>query len=90
MRDRKVKLKKLEDVSIETDEGTIKLTDFSMNKLQSTMTAEIPEELAEKLYNNYEMILVGTDSKGNQVQYELSNDSGDRKVKLKLREIIFA
>ena len=33
--------KKLEDVSIETDEGTIKLTDFSMNKLQSTMTAEI-------------------------------------------------
>ena len=71
--------KKLEDVSIETDEGTIKLTDFSMNKLQSTMTAEIPEELAEKLYNNYEMILVGTDSKGNQVQYELSNESGDGK-----------
>lgn len=50
-----------------------------MNKLQSTMTAEIPEELAEKLYNNYEMILVGTDSKGNQVQYELSNESGDGK-----------
>lgn len=47
------------------------------------MTAEIPEELAEKLaeklYNNYEMILVGTDSKGNQVQYELSNESGDGK-----------
>ena len=71
--------KKLEDISIKTEEGTVKLTDFSMNKLQSTMTAEIPEELAEKLYNNYEMILVGTDSKGNQVQYELSNESGDGK-----------
>lgn len=69
--------KKLEDISIETDEGTIKLTDFSMNKLQSTITAEIPEELQEKLYNNYEMILHGTDSKGNQVQYELSHEPGD-------------
>ena len=71
--------KKLEDVSVKTEEGTVKLTDFSMNKLQSIITAEIPEELAEKLYNNYEMILVGTDSKGNQVQYELSNESGDGK-----------
>ena len=48
-----------------------------MNKLQSTITAEIPEELQEKLYNNYEMTLHGTDSKGNQVQYELSHESGD-------------
>ena len=71
--------KKLEDVSVKTEEGTVKLTDFSMNKLQSIIKAEIPEELAEKLYNNYEMILVGTDSKGNQVQYELSNESGDGK-----------
>ena len=81
--------KKLEDVSIETDEGTIKLTDFSMNKLQSTMTAEIPEELAEKLYNNYEMILVGTDSKGNQVQYELllpDIDSDGLELQLYARE----
>ena len=37
--------KKLEDVSVKTEEGTVKLTDFSMNKLQSIITAEIPEEL---------------------------------------------
>ena len=48
--------KKLEDVSVKTEEGTVKLTDFSMNKLQSIITAEIPEELEEKLYNGNEMI----------------------------------
>ena len=62
--------KKLEDVSVKTEEGTVKLTDFSMNKLQSIIKAEIPEELEEKLYNGNEMMLMGTDSKGNQVQYE--------------------
>ena len=71
--------KKLEDVSVKTEEGTVKLTDFSMNKLQSIIKAEIPEELEEKLYNGNEMMLMGTDSKGNQVQYELSNKSGDGK-----------
>ena len=71
--------KKLEDISIKTEEGTVKLTDFSMNKLQSIIAAEIPEELEEKLYKGNEMMLMGTDSKGNQVQYELSNESGDGK-----------
>ena len=71
--------KKLEDISIKTEEGTVKLTDFSMNKLQSIITAEIPEELEEKLYNGNEMMLMGTDSKGNQVQYELRSNSADGK-----------
>ena len=71
--------KKLEDVSVKTEEGTVKLTDFSMNKLQSKITAEIPEELEEKLYNGNEMMLMGTDSKGNQVQYELRSNSADGK-----------
>ncbi len=72
--------KKLEDVSVKTEEGTVKLTDFSMNKLQSIIKAEIPEELEEKLYNGNEMMLMGTDSKGNQVQYELrSNSAADGK-----------
>ena len=71
--------KKLEDVSVKTEEGTVKLTDFSMNKLQSIITAEIPEELEEKLYNGNEMMLMGTDSKGNQVQYELRSNSADGK-----------
>ena len=57
--------KKLEDISIKTEEGTVKLTDFSMNKLQSIIAAEIPEELEEKLYN--------------QVQYELRSNSADGK-----------
>ena len=71
--------KKLEDVSVKTEEGTVKLTDFSMNKLQSIIKAEIPEELEEKLYNGNEMMLMGTDSKGNQVQYELCSNSADGK-----------
>lgn len=71
--------KKLEDVSVKTEEGTVKLTDFSMNKLQSIIKAEIPEELEEKLYNGNEMMLMGTDSKGNQVQYELRSNSADGK-----------
>ena len=73
--------KKLEDVSVKTEEGTVKLTDFSMNKLQSIIKAEIPEELEEKLYNGNEMMLMGTDSKGNQIQYELrSNSAADGKT----------
>ena len=71
--------KKLEDVSVKTEEGTVKLTDFSMNKLQSIIKAEIPKELEEKLYNGNEMMLMGTDSKGNQVQYELRSNSADGK-----------
>lgn len=60
--------RKLENVSIDTGNGVVKLTDFSVNKLQSTIQAEVPAEL----YQNYELELRGTDSKGNQVQYELS------------------
>ena len=75
-------IKKLEDVSVKTEEGTVKLTDFSVNKLQSIITAEIPEELEEKLYNGNEMMLMGTDSKGNQVQYELRSNSADGKISM--------
>lgn len=60
--------KKLENVSIETEEGTVKLLNFSMNKLQSRILAEIPDELYEK----YELELHGVDSKGNLVRYELN------------------
>lgn len=60
--------KELTDTAIETGEGTVKLTKISMNKLQSSITAEIPDEL----YGKYEMELLGTDSKGNPVRYELS------------------
>lgn len=65
--------KKLDDISIETEEGTVKLTDFSMNGLQSTILAEVPEEL----YRNYEVELRGTDSKGNMIRYELNSGSDD-------------
>ncbi|MEI3412191.1 MAG: hypothetical protein V8Q57_02450 [Blautia sp.] len=65
--------KKLEDVSIDTGKGIVKLTDYSVNKFQSTLQAEIPAEL----YQNYELELRGTDSKGNQVQYELSGTFED-------------
>ena len=65
--------KKLSDVSFETEEGTVKLTDFSMNGLQSTILAEVPEEL----YQNYEIELRGTDSKGNMIRYELNSGSDD-------------
>lgn len=60
--------KKLENISIETREGTVKLTDFFMNKLQSSITAEIPDEL----YGKYDLELLGTDSKGNLLRYELN------------------
>ena len=65
--------KELDDISIETDEGTVKLTDISMNKLQSTILAEVPVELRQ----NYELSLQGTDSKGNQIQYELNGSPED-------------
>ena len=59
--------KKAEDVSVKNRRRNCKINDFSMNKLQSIITAEIPEELEEKLYNGNEMMLIGTDSKGNRI-----------------------
>ena len=71
--------KELENVSIDTEKGVVKLTDFSVNKLQSTIQAEVPSEL----YQNYELELRGTDSKGNQVQYELSGTFEDEHLSFK-------
>lgn len=62
--------KKLDNLSIETEKGTITLTDFSLNKLQSVISAEVPREL----YQNYDVLLKGTDSKGNLVQYDLTGN----------------
>ena len=63
--------KKLENISISTTEGEVKLKELSINKLQSTISAEIPETLSE----NYFAELRGTDSKGNKVRYELTDEA---------------
>ncbi len=47
------------------------MKELSINKLQSTISAEIPETLSE----NYFIELRGTDSKGNKVRYELTDDA---------------
>lgn len=47
------------------------LKDIFLNKLQSSISAEVPE----KLYQNYEVELRGTDSKGNKVRYNLTDDA---------------
>ena len=49
----------------------MKLKELSINKLQSTISAEIPETLSE----NYFAELRGTDSKGNKVRYELTDEA---------------
>ena len=63
--------KKLENISIHTTAGEVKLKELSINKLQSTISAEIPEILSE----NYFAELRGTDSKGNKVRYELTDEA---------------
>ena len=47
------------------------LKDIFLNKLQSSISADVPE----KLFQKYEVELRGTDSKGNKVRYELKDDA---------------
>ena len=63
--------KELENISVETEEGTVTLKDIFLNKLQSSISADVPE----KLFQKYEAELCGTDSKGNKVRYELKDDA---------------
>ena len=63
--------KELENISVETEEGTLILKDIFLNKLQSSISADVPE----KLFQKYDVELRGTDSKGNEVRYELKDDA---------------
>ena len=63
--------KELENISVQTEEGTVTLKDIFLNKLQSSISADVPE----KLFQKYEVELRGTDSKGNKVRYELKDDA---------------
>lgn len=62
--------KELENISIETEEGTVTLKDIFLNKLQSRISADVPE----KLFQKYDVELRGKDSEGNKVRYELRDD----------------
>ena len=63
--------KELESISVKTEEGTVILKDIFLNKLQSSISADVPE----KLFQKYDVELRGTDSKGNKVRYELKDDA---------------
>lgn len=63
--------KKLENISARTEEGKVVLKELYMNKLQSIISAEVPE----KLFQNYDVELRGADSKGNKVRYQLTDDA---------------
>ena len=63
--------KELENIFVETEEGTVTLKDIFLNKLQSSISADVPENLFQK----YEVELRGTDSKGNRVRYDLKDDA---------------
>ena len=63
--------KELKNISVETEEGTVTLKDIFLNKLQSSISADVPE----KLFQKYDVELRGTDSKGNKVRYELKDDA---------------
>ena len=47
------------------------LKDIFLNKLQSSISSDVPE----KLFQKYEVELRGTDSKGNKVRYNLMDDA---------------
>ena len=64
--------KELENISVETEEGTVTLKDIFLNKLQSSISADVPE----KLFQKYDVELRGTDSKGNKVRYGYAEDCG--------------
>ena len=63
--------KELENISVETEEGTVTLKDIFLNKLQSSISADVPK----KLFQKYEVELRGKDSKGNKGRYELKDDA---------------
>lgn len=63
--------KELENISVQTEEGTVTLKDIFLNKVQSSISADVPE----KLFQKYDVELRGTDSKGNKVRYELRDDA---------------
>ena len=63
--------KELENISVETEEGTVTLKDIFLNKLQSSISADVPKNLFQK----YEVELRGKDSKGNKGRYELKDDA---------------
>ena len=63
--------KELENISVETEEGTVTLKNIFLNKLQSSISADVLENLFQK----YEVELRGTDSKGNRVRYDLKDDA---------------
>lgn len=63
--------KELENISVETEEGTVILKDIFLNKLQSSISADVPE----KLFQKYDVELRGKDSKGNKARYELKDDA---------------
>lgn len=63
--------KELENISVQPEEGTVTLKDIFLNKLQSSISADVPE----KLFQKYDVELRGTDSKGNKVRYELRDDA---------------
>lgn len=63
--------KELENISVQTEEGTVTLKDIFLNGLQSSISADVPE----KLFQKYDVELRGKDSKGNKVRYELKDDA---------------
>ena len=63
--------KELENISVQTEEGTVTLKDIFLNKLQSSISADVPK----KLFQKYEVELRGKDSKGNKGRYELKDDA---------------
>lgn len=63
--------KELGNISVQTEEGTVILRDVFLNKLQSSISADVPE----KLFQKYEVELRGKDSEGNKVRYELRDDA---------------
>ena len=65
--------KELENISVPTEEGAVTLKDFSLNKITSSISAELPDKLIEY----YDVEFRGKDSKGNKVRYELTHEVTD-------------
>lgn len=65
--------KKPANVSIRAEEGKVILKEITVNKLQSIISAEI----SNNFFQNYDVELRGTDSKGNPLSYEWRADGAD-------------